>query len=65
MGEKRSVNKRQSQRQRHEIRFNMSCTPTPWRRYVAAGAALCCSIQALAQKSNLLNKGDADHEEPE
>lgn len=58
MEKKKSTIRRQSQRQRSEMRLSMSCTPSSWRRYVVAGAALCCSIQALAQKSRSAREGD-------
>lgn len=48
----KTTRKQQKMRKRRmEMRTIVGCTPSSWRRYIIAGATICYSIQALAQKS--------------
>jgi hypothetical protein len=57
-----TTNRKHQQRKRVELRFDVGCTPHPWRRFLIAGAAVCHSIQVLREQANTLNKGEDEHD---
>lgn len=62
MVDKKARDWQKTQKRKMEMRYVAGCTPPSWRRYIIAGATICYSIQALAQKSEHHPKeGDDDH----
>ena len=56
------INRKRTQKRRAELRFDKGYTPPSWRCFMIAGVAVCHGIQALAQKSHQLNKGEDEHD---
>jgi len=59
---RKTTDRTRAQKRRVELRFGMGSYPPSWRRFLIAGATVCCSIQALAQKSHQKNKGEDEHD---
>jgi len=54
--------RKHQQKKRVELRFDVGCTPHPWRRYLVASAIVCHSIQVLRERANTNYKGEDEHD---
>jgi len=59
---RKATNRKRARKRRAELRFGMGGYPPSWRPFLIAGATVCCSIQALAQKSHQKEKGEDEHD---
>lgn len=58
----KTIDRKQAQKRRVELRFDMGCYPPSWRRFLVAGATVCHTIQVLAQESHQKKKGEDEHD---
>jgi len=54
--------RKQMQKKRIELRFDPSCMPHPWRRFLVAGITVCESLRILAERLETTDKGEDEHD---